>query len=316
MLRYFFPRAPEGDAGAGAPGGTEGNPEVGAEAGEEGTGQPGRAQKPPSDAGLPKKYRLKVDNREEEVDETELVKRAQLGTAAHRRMQKAAEIERQKAQFDEKVKTPQGALELFRQNTGKYTPEQKEQLRQSLEDFYDQEFIKPGAMSPEQKRIAELEAKEKARQDADKEAEETTKAEQQKKLLSHHKAKLSEFVRATLTEGKIPADEDNVRLAAHEITLLRKAGLPVDPKSVAAEVNRRIQARNERQYANATDDELEAMFSPVLLKRLLKLSIGLHKKRSAAPAPQVTEQDPEAAKAAGGKSGKYIPMNSWLKNRR
>jgi hypothetical protein len=258
----------------------------------------------------PKKWRLKDGKTEEEVDEAELVRRAHLGTHAHRRIKGAAELEKRFNDLDSKLKTPAGLIELAEK-----MGYQEDDLRQVLEDYYDRRFIKPKEMSPEQRRIAELEAAAKKRAEEDRAREEDTKKTHFEQLKAHHKAKLSEFVRAALTEGKLPADEDHVRLVAHEIHLLRKAGLPVDVKSVAAEVRRRVQQTNERRYTTASDEELESMFTPEVLKRFLKLSVSLHKKRLSVPAP--APLDPNAEPAPEKKSSqKYIGMNAWLKKRR
>jgi hypothetical protein len=276
--------------------------------GAAGTGAP---EKKDPQGGLPKKYRLKVDKQEEEVDEAELVRRAQLGTAAHRRMQKAAEAERQAAELREKLKSPKGIRDLI--DSGEYDPNE---LREVLEDVYKRKYLDPESLTPEQRRIQELEARERQREDADKRTQAEAHETQKKALLAHHKAQYVKSIKEALTVGKLPQSEKMVKLAAEEIYLMKKAGLPIDPKEVAAAVRRRKTEEHRAFYEGADEDTLREVLGEPLMKRFLKISIDWYKKQRATPPAAEPVLDPVRQDSSGKKKSAYIPLSQWQKSRR
>lgn len=280
----------------------------------------------PDNKGTPKtpapetparKFKLKVGEREEEVDESEVVRRAQIGTHATKRLQTAAELEKKNAALEEALKSPKALSKLAKERGWN-----REELRAEIEQFYKSEFLDGDALTPEQKKLKEYEEREAKRLEDDKKKEEGEKARQKQLLVSHHKKQFAQGIKSALDEIKVmapelPHDEEMIKLAAREVYLNRKAGLPVDPKAIAAAVEKKLTAHHRAFYQNAPLDTLTRVLGPDVFKRMLKLSIEWHKSQGAKPLqpPTPTLVEPEGATPKEKKSD-YIKLNEWQKQRR
>lgn len=264
----------------------------------------------------PKRFKLKVGDREEEIDETEVVRRAQIGTHATKRLQTAADIEKKHSALEEALKSPKALAKLAKERGWN-----REELRTEIEALYKSEFLDQDALTPEQKKLKEYEEKEAERLENDKKAAEAEKTRQKQLLVSHHKKQFAAGIKAALDELKIMApelehDEEMIRLAGREVYLNRKAGLPIDPKSIAAAVEKKLTAHHKAFYQNAPLETMVRVLGPDVLKRFLKLSIEWHKSQTAKPAPTPSLVEPTTDGAPKEKKSDYIKLNDWQKSRR
>jgi hypothetical protein len=318
FLSLLFVMGPEGAAGGGAAGSGSGN----AGAGNAGAADPnaragtGNEGGKPAGGEPPRKLKLKVDSQELELEEAEVIRRAEIGTHATKRLQQAAELERREHARLEKLKKPQGLFEMADEMG--YTPDE---FRAAMEQEYKRRFLDRDSLTPEQKRIQELEEREQKRLEAEQKQAEQTKGQQKEMLKKHHQKQFATTIKAALEQMKaiMPNAEPSerwVKLAAREVYNLRKAGLPADPASVATEVRRALSEEHRMIYKEAPLEFLREMLGEDVLKRMLTLSIEWHRAGAAnPPAPKVTEPDPAAGGNAGKKPSRYIKMNDWQKSR-
>lgn len=169
-------------------------------------------------------YKLvKVDGQEYEVDESKYHEAAQKSFAADKRiweanqlhkqaLAKLAEAEEKAAKYQDYEKKP--PTELFKEIQQKLKdPNTTKEFRKAAEDWLYQQIQGDGA-SPEQKRIAQLEA-EVAEARAAKEAEEKQKAEEAKKQeLQGYRQSAQESILNVLKMSNLPATEAMVKAIA------------------------------------------------------------------------------------------------------
>lgn len=126
------------------------------------------------------KYEIKVNGKSRWVSRDELIKLAQLSESANERFESAVQKERRVQEILRTAKSnPIQALQ---------DPElglTKEQIRAAVEDWYHREYVEPETLTPEQKRLRDLEREnaifkkmqEEQRLLAEKEAQERAEAE-------------------------------------------------------------------------------------------------------------------------------------------
>lgn len=147
----------------------------------------------------PKMYQVKVDGKTLEVDEETLISNFQLAKASHQRLQEASAKEKAAAEFGELLaKDPIAAFKKLASTPGV----SKEQYRAALEQYYYSEFYQTDQMTAEQKalaerdaKIAQFEAEKKAREDAERQAEQAKLNEQYAEDLN------AQIVKALETSG-------------------------------------------------------------------------------------------------------------------
>lgn len=129
-------------------------------------------------AAAPKTYEVKVDGQIVKMTEAEITQFASLGKAAHKRINEAntskAQVDAFWKEFNE---NPMKAMDK--------TQLSRDQKRKFIEEYYKEEFIAKDAMTPEQKKIAELETYKKQREEKD--ANEKQQAAEQFKLAEQNK---------------------------------------------------------------------------------------------------------------------------------
>lgn len=123
----------------------------------------------PEEPPAPKKFKIKVYDREEELEESEIIKRAQRATAADERFQKASEIEKRYGAMVENLK--KNPWELFKA------------LEMDPHEAAEQlliEKLKFESMSPEQRRMLELQQRAERAEMTLKEREELEEKERER----------------------------------------------------------------------------------------------------------------------------------------
>lgn len=204
------------DAAEGAPGAAETAPEQATD----GTA-PAEAKEPP------RRFRVKVDDAEMEVDEAELIKGYSRAKAAHRRFEEASSMR----------KEVEGFLTALKQNpiAVLQDPSLGLDFRKIAEDYlYDQ--IKREEMSPEQRKIQEYERK-LAEMQAERERFERESTEQKITEEQHAYAQKieAEFTEALESSG-LPKTTETVRRMAYLKRRALDAGYDMPATDLVVEV--------------------------------------------------------------------------------
>lgn len=265
------------------------------------------AKKPgetPAQAEARRKYKLKVDGAEQELElnDSEISVRLQKAIAAEKRMAQAAEIQKSFRQFSEMFPTdPSGAAKLIAPDL-------------NLEEYYEKKLIEkfqaeerqkqdPAAYEREQlkKQLEEYRTKEqKAKEAADAKAQ------------AEHDAKVGkemekEFMDA-LEESGLPKDRRYLRMLAEVADVNLEHGIELTPKQMAAEVNSQLREQHQHVVRGMKGESLIKHLGADVVKEVLKYSVDQHRaKQSVVTAPTAKgEETPAQRDARKLKSGSEL----------
>lgn len=206
-----------------------------------------------------RKFKVKVDNQEMEVDESELIKGYTHGKAAAKRFQEGSKAKQQSEQFIKMMKD-EGTLFDVIKKLG-HDP-------RALAEKYLAEQIKEELMDPKDRELKTYQQKLKFFEDQEAKREEAKKAEEHDKL----KAKLAgefegQFIEALKTE-KLPQTKYMVAEMAKYIARAAKLGYKIVPQDAAKLVR---EDEEGRFHGVAADTPAEILAKLLGEKNLQKL---------------------------------------------
>lgn len=243
----------------------------------------------PQPAAEPKRYKLKVDGREEEVDESEVVRRAQVGSAAHKRFEETAKVRENVAKLMQTLKdNPIAAL------MDPALGLTKDQVKAAFEQWYKREVIDPEMLTPEQRKLREYEAKEKQWKQAE---EEKAKHEQSQKLQAeaqHWKGEYEKQIIKGLDTKGLPRNASTVRAMAAYMEQANKAGIDVPIETIAGLVHQDKTADTKHILSSMEGEQLIAFVGEEIINKIRKADLARLRGGNAKPAAQ----SPNAAAVA------------------
>lgn len=213
------------------------------------------------EAPAPKKYKVKVDGNDEEVDEETLLKAYSKSKAADTKFQEASMMRKQAEQFVHLLKTdpikvltnPKMGIE-FRKLAEEYLVAQLED--ESL-DPKEKEFR-------EYKRQVEEMNAEKKRQN------EEVESKRANDLRDHYQQDYSQKITAALESSGLPKTEKTVKSMAFYMSEGLKRGFELSPTDVAGLVRQDYIEAQKELYASLDGDDLEAMVGKEVAEKLRK----------------------------------------------
>lgn len=239
-----------GGAGAPNPGGSPNvatKPGIPPENGKPGTpgAKPGAGTDPlkaATDAAV-KKYKLVVDGKEEEVDEPELIKRAQKGTAAEKRFQEAHMTRQEMGNLKAQVERLMGVLrdpEAVWETLQKLGHEPR-----GLAEKFLTGIIKEEQLTPEQKKVRDAERILSENETRKKNEERTAHEKRQAELEERFTNEFSQQVTKALTENQLPKTPWTVKMMAyymaqglkHNANLTASDVVPLVKKHFVSQIN-------------------------------------------------------------------------------
>lgn len=248
---------------------------------------------PPAETAAEKKARklkLKIFGKEEEYDldntpDEDVTRDLQLGKAARKHMQEAADLRKKFMEAVEMGKAdPAVALkELF----GIEDPDAYWEERLSKK-YGDQ--VKEAQMTPEQKRIAELEAKhaeyEKAQAEAKQTREKAAREAYESKVLQEMQ---TEFAEALQAAADLPQTQETMMLMAEVAKLRASQGIELTPQQMAHEVRRRLQSSHKSVFGSLKGDKLLGYLGDDVVKEVIRARI----EKTKVPVSQIAQPPAE-----------------------
>jgi len=179
-----------------------------------------------------RKFKLKYGEEEVELDEPELIRRAQLGFGAEKRLQEAAQANKKAMKVLEEwnqltslIKDPRKAFEIFRHPSIGLDPEK------IAEDLI-YEKIQREQMTPEQKEAAELKARLMRLEDEKKAQEQEAQTQQMKALEEKYTNDYQSKIISTLEKAGLPKNRRTVARMANYMLAGLQEGVELDPSDV------------------------------------------------------------------------------------
>lgn len=261
------------------------------------TAQPGTEAQTPAVAAQPtpteiKKMKLKIDGKEQELPEDEVIRYAQQGKAANQRFEEASRMRKEAQDMVNLIKTnPMAVLN---------DPRIGVNFRE-LAEQYLAEQLKQEMMTPEQKRVAEMEKQMKTYKDRDE--QERTQAEQiqYQKMVEHYAKEYETKITSALAENGIPKTPFSAKRMAYWIEKSEQNGMDVSPKDLARLVKEDFEAEFKAMYDSADEDQLLALLG----KNADKIRKADLKRLKNPTAP--VQQAPKAVKSSSTPTKKQTP---------
>lgn len=297
------PKAPTGDTTSTKP--AAGAPPV--------TGNPGKAPVPPN-PGKPgegadplksaadaatRRYKLQVEGKEEEVDEKELIARAQKATGAEKRFEEAARVRRMMETLVAKLKDPDRWHEVLSHPMIGHNP-------QKLAEELVWRQLQEEKLSPEQKQVREAQEILK-RDEQRKKMEEQTKAQQRMaELQKEAEGKLSTSIKEALETSGLPKSAWTVRMMAYFMHKgWKQYNVRLNPTDVVPMVKKQYQAMIGDFLGGYEGDIFEVLGEPVVEKIRNGLPGRLRNPEVPVPAG---EQPPSSGR---GPAKPAVSMDEW-----
>lgn len=212
----------------------------------------------------PERHRVKVDGEELEVDTEELKKSYERAKASYKRFEESARDKKQAQAVLEALKNPGG----FRQVARAMGLDER-----SLAEEILTEHLRLEAMTPEQRRIQELEEQAAAYSSKEKEREEAANAER----LAHEEREAVAFYeqsfKGALGSAGLPVTQHSMlRMAAVTEAALRE-GIDLDPAEAAAIVREEFAPEVKSYLGALTVDDLLSLIGDERMAEVRKRNI-------------------------------------------
>jgi hypothetical protein len=239
-----------------------------------------------------RKFKLKVDGQDLELDEPEVIRRAQLSTAAQKRFDEAQQKESTAREFIQKLKT--NPFEVIDDPRLGLSQDQKIAW---VEDWYRSNVIEPSTLTPEQRQIKEQQAKLKSFEDKDKAAQETARQQQLQQLEAHHTQNFQKQIVEGLGSEGIPKTEYTVRRMADLMAKNIKLGLELTPAQLATLVREDYITEQKALFSSADGESLLKLMDEGVINKIRKADLArLRAGTPELPRPVVDVAKPNTAK--------------------
>lgn len=215
------------------------------------------------------KEKIKVDGTEEEVDFNELKVGYQRAKAAQKRFDEAAKARKEVEQFIARLKSdPVNALNEMGHDFGSLA-----------EDFILKQMEKD-KLTPEEKKILELEEKVKS---YEQEKETVKKAEEQaqyQKLLDHYEADYTDKISKALSESGLPKTPQTVKRTAQYLSRALDQGYELQPKDVMRYVKQDYMNDIMSLFGAAEGEQLMSLLGEQVTDKIRKAELAKVKSKT------------------------------------
>jgi len=242
-----------------------------------------------------KRYKVKVDGEEAEVDEDELLRGYQTTRAAMKRMEEVAQLRGQLESFVKDFQTdPVSTLKKLAAIPG----EKGAQFRDAVEKFLYEELQKE-KMTPEQRELAEAKEKLRAAEEQRKAVEESQRQAKLQAAQAHWAKKYDEEITAALQDPNIglPKTPATVRRMAELMGKSLRAGLDIPATDVARLVREEYLEAQREVVSNLDGEQLVRYLGEDVAKKIRAYDVARLKAKPAPGAPAPAPAKPAAQPA-------------------
>lgn len=261
--------------------------------------EPGEVVKPKN------KLKLVVDKQEMELDEDEVIKRAQKATYADQEIKKATQMRKQSEALITRLKTdPFGVLK---------DPSIGLDVKQLVAQYIEQEMEEHN-LTPEQKELKELK---KYKSERDEEANAVKKAETEKEITAESNRLQNEWNKEfneILADKSLPQSPYVMDRVLHYMKVAMKMGKKnVSPKKVLPLVKEDFNRTQSGLIDESDDDTLFNMLGSDRIDRIVKAHLKRNTKVNTVPETGRQAVKPQIINKVGGKP-QVKSSKQWMKD--
>lgn len=239
-----------------------------------GTKAPAQGAAPAAPAAAPPRMiTLKLDGKDVQMPESEVISYAQQGKVAGQRFQEAAALKKQAEEI----------LAFGKANPKEFLAKMGMNPRQWAEEYLMQE-LQVEAMSPEQKKARENEEKLRKFEDNEKKTKEKAQQDEKDRLTNQKREEFDVMFTEALGLSGLPKTPFTVkRMAELQLINLRK-NLELNASQLAKIVREDYAAEHKALFGAIDGDQLMDMLGPDIVKKLSKAQISKLKAKGVQPA--------------------------------
>jgi hypothetical protein len=254
--------------------------------------------------------KLKVGGREVELEEPEVIRKAQLAEGAEQKFREAAEMRKQAQQFVEALRTNPMAVLTH--------PELGINFRELAEQYLGTELQKE-LMSPEQRELEELRSfkrqQEEAAQAQAQQQQTTAQRKAEMEAVQRAQAQYDRDITEVLQKSQLPKSPYTVKRVAEVLMSALEKGYELDVPTAVDMVRERYVQDIQAMVGGLDGESLIKMLGDGVLGKLRKYDLARIKAKiqpeQSTAAPQVTAQP-----AASGKEQERLRPQEWIKQMR
>lgn len=236
-------------------------------------------QKPPSSAPE-EMFEVKVNGKIVKMTRQEAIDRASMSYAANDKFNEAKKLKAEHEQWKSKAKND--FMEVLQDPSLGLT---KDQIRDRFEQWYHDEYIAPEALTADQKKLKEYEAKIKKYDEEENQKKQQAEKDKEQKLTQNERAHLQTQIIEAMDKSGLPKSKENVKLMAFFMRQNLVNGWDAPIEAIIRQV-REVRKENYRDEAkNSSVEQLIELFGDDVVNKIRQHDLeNLRKKRQAPPA--------------------------------
>lgn len=235
----------------------------------------------------PEIFEVNVNGRIVKMTKQELMSHASMGRAANEKFNEAKKLKSEYDRLSEMMK--KNPIQALMDPALGLT---KEQIRDAVEPWYHEEFIKSEQMTPEQKRIRELESIVEKTKKQEEELAARKKEEEQEKLTSTQREYLQNQILEALDQSGLPKTKNVVSRIAFYMRQNAENGWDAPMDFIIRQVKQERQSSFRDEFAGSTPEQIIELFGEDLIRKISRHHVDqLLAKRNAPQFEQKSETD-------------------------
>lgn len=249
-----------------------------------------------------RKFKVKIDGQELEVDEEELLRGYQTTKSAQQKFNEASLLRKQSEEFIRLAKSDPRKL-LTHPGIG---IDLQEFANSILAEQYEEQLL-----SPEEKELRNLRNQLAEFENQKKEAEARAQQEELDKYTAMYEQEYTEKIIGALETSGLPKTEYTVKKIAEKMLIAAERGLDVEPADVIQFVKADYMNDIKTLFGAANEDIIMQLLGDDITKKVLKGSMKKIKSKAPVSTPsRITEP----TKPSTGKSNenKFISREEWM----
>ena len=228
-------------------------------------------------AKIEKKYKVKIDGAESEVDEDELIRSYQLRQTADKRMQEATQARKQAEEF----------VHLLKHDPVKLLTDPRigHDMKKIAEDYLISQ-LEEEQMTPEQKELKKTKAELQKYESWKKEQEEAAVRSRDEQLTQHYQNHYQQEIITALEGSGLPKTQGTVNRMIYYMSQALQNGYELSAKDVTDLVMSDYVKETRELYQNVPEEVLLKLLGDDVAKKVVKSDLNKLKKNPAASAPK------------------------------
>lgn len=267
-----------------------------------------KADPTPAQVANLKKYKIKVDGNEEEVeldlnDEQTLVRHLQMSKAASKRMNEAAITKKQAEQFINALKTDPVRILTDPRIMG------NEKFQAIAEEFLAKK-LQEQMLSPEERKHIEMEERLRKYEESEKKAKEEAEQKQIAQLEAHYAQQYQKTIIEALQSTSLPKNAFTVKRMAELMQKNIQHGLELEPQHLAQLVKEDYQRELVGLIGGSDADQIIAMFGEDVANKIRKHDLAKLKSKLG---PQASGKESPRPKQDAGRKMRPDEYEAYLR---